>query len=137
MLHRCVSVQLSFALHADDLLLCNYLYADPIQCHDRSLSTIRVMRCRLCAAARAALHSALPQHPGFLDMALRQRYPLRNLDTTELPYCDLGSYLAKVHSGGIDTSGRCHTYAEDLFNDCSCVKCCTCCQRLDIGFNCT
>ena len=96
MLHRHVSVHLSFALQADDLLLCNHLSATPIQCHDRSLSAVRAMRCRFCAAARAALRRALPQHPGFIGMALRHRYPLRNLDTTELPYCDLGSYLAKV-----------------------------------------
>jgi hypothetical protein len=70
-------------------------------------------------------------------MALRHRYPLRHLDTTELPYCDLGSYLAKVHSGGIDTSGRCHTYNEDLLNDGSCAKCCSGCQRLDIGLKCS
>jgi hypothetical protein len=92
-------VRLSFALQADDLLLCNYPFANPIQCHDRSLSAVRVMRCRFCAAARAALRSALPQYPGFIGMALRHRYPLRNLDTAELPYCDLGSYLAQVQSG--------------------------------------
>jgi hypothetical protein len=52
--------------------------------------------CRFCAAARAALLRAVPRHPGFLELALQHQYPLRHLDTVELPYCDLGSYLAKV-----------------------------------------
>ena len=39
-----------------------------------------------------------PRHPGFLELALRYQYPLRQLSTMELPYCAtaLGSYLAKV-----------------------------------------
>jgi hypothetical protein len=40
--------------------------------------------------------SAEPQHPGFLELALRHSYPLRHLSTADLPSCDLKTYLAKV-----------------------------------------
>jgi hypothetical protein len=40
--------------------------------------------------------TAEPQHPGFLELALRHRYPLRRLSTARLPFCRLDSYLAKV-----------------------------------------
>ena len=40
---------------------------------------------------------AEPQHPGFLELALQHRYPLRHLSTAELHFCRLNSYLAKVH----------------------------------------
>jgi hypothetical protein len=53
-------------------------------------------RCRFCAAARTALTSAEPQHPGFLKMALQHHYPLRHLNTAELSFCKLDSYLSKV-----------------------------------------
>jgi hypothetical protein len=55
-------------------------------------------RCRCCAAARAALISAEPQHPCFLELALQHSYPLRHLSTADLPSCDLKSYLAKVQA---------------------------------------
>lgn len=41
-----------------------------------------------------------PQHPGFMELALQHRYPLRHLSTADLPFCDLGSYLAKVQVDG-------------------------------------
>ena len=66
-----------------------------VQSNNTSLS------CRFCAAARAALHTAVPWHPGFLELALQHQYPLRCLDTVELPYCGLGSYLAKVQCAGM------------------------------------
>ncbi len=65
------------------------------------------MRCRFCAAARAALHSAEPQHPGFFELALRHRYPLRHLSTAELPFCDLGAHLAKVEHAGMEFMAAC------------------------------
>jgi hypothetical protein len=37
-----------------------------------------------------------PQHPGFFELALRHRYPLRHLSTARLPYCELGSYRVQV-----------------------------------------
>ena len=60
---------------------------------------------------RAALINAEPQHPGFFEMAQRHRYPLRHLDTTELPsLCDLGSQLVEVqvvHSLAVSASVAC------------------------------
>ena len=57
---------------------------------------------------RAALINAEPQHPGFLEMARRHRYPLRHLNTTELPsLSDLGSQLVEVqvvHSLAVSAS---------------------------------
>ena len=44
--------------------------------------------------------SAEPLHPGFLELAVQHRYPLRHLDTFELPFCRLDEYLAKVQEGG-------------------------------------
>lgn len=64
--------------------------------HDWPQACGFTMLCRFCQAARAALHSAEPQHPGFLNLALRHRYPLRHLSTAELPPCELDKYLAKV-----------------------------------------
>jgi hypothetical protein len=59
-------------------------------------SNCLMARCRFCAAARAALTSAELQHPGFVKMALQHHYPLRHLNTAELPFCNLDSYLSKV-----------------------------------------
>lgn len=67
--------------------------------------TTSIMWCRFCTAARAALHSAEPQHPGFLELALRHRYPLRHLSTAELPLCELDSFIAKVR--GIASGSSC------------------------------
>ena len=60
-----------------------------------------IARRRFCAAARAALHKAVPRHPGFLELALQHQYPLRSLITSELPNCALGPYLAEVQGGGM------------------------------------
>ena len=59
-----------------------------------------LLECSFSAAARSALTSVEPQHPGFVELALRHRYPLRHLSTLDLPFCDLGSYLAKVQVDG-------------------------------------
>jgi hypothetical protein len=47
------------------------------------------------------MKTAEPQHPGFLELALQHRYPLRHLSTVELPFCALDSYLAKVQGDGL------------------------------------
>ena len=56
-----------------------------------------VVWCRLCVAAQAALYAAFPQNFGFIRLALQHRYPLRQLSTPALPFCNLlASYLAEV-----------------------------------------
>jgi hypothetical protein len=67
--------------------------------------------CRFCGAARSVLHTAEPQHPGFLDLALRHRYPLRHLHTGTLPCDELGSYLAQVGAAVADMDTSPHQAA--------------------------
>ena len=64
-----------------------------------------MMWCRFCAAARASLTSAEPQDTGFLELALRHRYPLRHLSNVELPFCALDSYVAKVQGDDLMAPG--------------------------------
>ena len=79
-MHPCISL----LVQADNM---SYIYLR---------SKCLMARCRFCAAARATLTSAEPQHPSFLKMALQHHYPLRHLNTAELPFCRLDSYLSKV-----------------------------------------
>jgi hypothetical protein len=100
--HHCVLVRPSTASQGDDLPAA-VIYL-PVQ-HDSAVTGVNVLftvvRYRFCNAARAVLHSAEPQHPGFFELALRHRYPLRHLSTAELTCHDeVKGFLAEVHRCG-------------------------------------
>ena len=79
------------------------------------------MWCRFCAAARAAMVRAEPQNPGFFELALQHRYPLRHLSIAELPFCRrLDSYLAKVGAG----DGLMHSHHDQPPDVISCSSTC-------------